>query len=283
VAEAVIDAHHHFWDPRTADYPWMTGAYEPLRKACGPSDLAPLLEAVGVTATIVVQARQELDETYSLLETAATTPWVAGVVGWVDLTSADVAQTIARIREGEQGSRLVGIRHLAHDEPDPEWLIRDDVLRGLSAVAEAGLVYDLLVRTRELPAATEVARRLPGLRFALDHLAKPSISTGQIEPWASAIGEIARLPNVICKVSGLVTEADWSSWHTADLTPYIAHAVEAFGPDRLMWGSDWPVCTLAAGYSEVYQVTAEILADLVGGQLGRVLGGCAAATYGLEP
>jgi L-fuconolactonase len=281
MASAIVDAHHHFWDPRTADYPWMTGAYEPLRKTYGPSDLAPLLEAVGVTATIVVQARQELDETLSLLEMAATTTWVAGVVGWVDVTRADVGETIARIREGEHGNRLVGIRHLVHDEPDPEWLLRDDVLRGLSAVAETGLVYDLLVRTRELPAATEAVRRLPGLRFTLDHLAKPPISTRQIEPWASAISEIASLPNVTCKVSGMVTEADWSSWRSADLTPYIVKAVEMFGADRLMWGSDWPVSTLAATYSEVYETAVEILSDLVGDELESILGKCAASTYGL--
>jgi L-fuconolactonase len=261
----------------------MTGSYEPLRKAFGPSDLTQLLDAAGVTATIVVQARQELDETHSLLEMAAVTPWVAGVVGWVDVTKADVAETIAGIREEEHGNRLVGIRHLVHDEPDPEWLLRGDVLRGLSAVAKTGLVFDLLVRTRELPAATEVARRLPGLRFALDHLAKPPISTRQFEPWASAMGEIAALPNVTCKVSGLVTEADWSSWHSADLTPYIARAVEVFGPDRLMWGSDWPVCTLAASYSEVLETAVENLTDLVGDELQSVLGGCAASTYGLEP
>ena len=282
MAAVVIDAHHHFWDPRIAAYPWMTGSYEPLRKPYGPSDLAPLLEEVGVTVTIAVQARQELDETLFLLEMANRTSWVAGVVGWVDVTRADVAETIARIREGEHGNRLVGIRHLVHDEPDPEWLLRDDVLRGLSAVAEAGLVYDLLVRARELPAATEVAHRLPGLRFVLDHLAKPPISTHQIEPWASAVGEIASLPNVTCKVSGLVTEADWSSWRLADLTPYIAKAVELFGADRLMWGSDWPVCTLAATYSKVFETVVEVLTPLVGDDLESILGGCAASTYGLE-
>jgi L-fuconolactonase len=282
LATPVVDAHHHFWDPETADYPWMTGAYRQLRRAYGPSDLAPLLENNGVTDTIVVQARQELDETHSLLELAATTSWVAGVVGWVDLTSPDVAETIAGIRDGDHGDRLVGVRHLVHDEPDPEWLLRDDVLSGLGAVAEAGLTYDLLVRTRELPAATEVARRLPRLRFVLDHLGKPSISTRQLEPWAFAIGEIAGLPNVTCKVSGLVTEAEWSAWLPDDLMPYIGMAVELFGADRLMWGSDWPVCTLAASYSEVYEVTAEILSGLVGDELGWILGGCAVATYGLE-
>jgi L-fuconolactonase len=283
MAAVIIDAHHHFWDPRTAAYPWMTGSYEPLRKTYGPTDLAPLLEAVGVAATIVVQARQELDETHLLLEMANATPWVAGVVGWVDVTRADVAETIAMICEGDHGNRLVGIRHLVHDEPDPEWLLRDDVLRGLSAVAEAGLVYDLLVRIPELPAATEVARRLPGLRIVLDHLAKPPISTRYVEPWASAIGGIAGRPNVTCKVSGLVTEADWSSWRSDDLTPYIAKALELFGSDRLMWGSDWPVCTLAATYSEVFETAVEILSDLVGDDLESILGGCAAATYGLKP
>ncbi len=279
---AVIDAHHHFWNPETADYPWMTGSYEPLRNAFGPSDLIPLLEAAGVKATIVVQARQELDETHSLLELAAATPWVAGVVGWVDVTGPDVAEIIAGIREREHGNWLVGIRHLVHDEPDSEWLLRGNVLRGLSAVADAGLVFDLLVRTRELPAATEAARRLPGLRFVLDHVAKPPIATRQTEPWASAVGEIAVLPNVTCKVSGLVTEADWRSWSAADLAPYIAHAVEVFGPSRLMWGSDWPVCTLAATYSEVYETAVEIFSDMVGEQFESVLGGCAASTYGLE-
>ena len=283
MATPVVDAHHHFWDPETADYPWMTGAYRQLRRAYGPSDLAPLLEDNGVTATVVVQAREDLDETISLLALAGTTPWVAGVVGWVDLTSPDVAETITRVRDGDHGDRLVGIRHLVHDEPDPEWLLRDEVLGGLGVVAEAGLVYDLLVRARELPTATEVARRLPGLRLVLDHLAKPSISTQQIQPWASAIGEIAGLPNVTCKVSGMVTEADWTAWRPADLAPYIGTALELFGADRLMWGSDWPVCTQAASYSEVYDATTTILSDLVGDELEWILGGCAAATYGLEP
>lgn len=282
IAPTVVDSHHHFWDPAAADYPWMTGAYEPLRRAFGPSDLAPLLDATGVTSTIVVQARQDLAETHALLETAAGTEWIAGVVGWVDLKSPDVADTIAGIREGPHGDRLVGFRHLVHDEADPEWLLRDDVLRGLAAVADAGLAYDLLVRTRELPAATAVARQLPGLRFVLDHLAKPGISQRAVEPWVSAIDKIAGLANVTCKVSGLITEADWSSWTPADLMPYLGAAVERFGAQRLMWGSDWPVCTLAASYADVFEVTIEVLSDLVGGDVGSVLAGCAVVTYGLD-
>jgi L-fuconolactonase len=278
----IIDAHQHFWDPAAAHYPWMTGAYEPLRRAYRPSDLAPLLDATGVTGTIAVQARQDLAETSSLLDAAAATTWIVGVVGWVDLTSADVAETIAAIRRGGNGGRLVGIRHLVHDEADPEWLLRDDVVHGLAAVAEAGLVYDLLVRTRELPAATEVARRLPDLRFVIDHLAKPPIAVQAIEPWASAIAEIAELGNVACKVSGLVTEADWSSWRPAHLAPYVETAVKLFGAERLMFGSDWPVSTLAGGYAEVFEATVDILSKLMGDDVEWVLGRCAAAIYGVE-
>jgi L-fucono-1,5-lactonase len=277
----IVDAHHHFWDPSLATYPWMTGTYEVLNRPYGPSDLAPNLEATGVTATIAVQARQELDETRFLLETAAATDWIAGVIGWVDLTAPTVTETIAEILEGRHGVKLVGIRHLVHDEADPDWLARDDVTRGLSAVASAGLAYDLLVRPRELPTATRVARSLPQLRFVVDHLAKPPVATGEIEPWASLMAEIAELPNVACKVSGLVTEADWDAWSPADLSRYIENVVEMFGPDRLMFGSDWPVCTLAADYTEVFEVTVEILSELVGDDLDLVLGECAREVYRL--
>jgi L-fuconolactonase len=260
----------------------MTGDYEVLRRPFGPSDLAPILESNGVTATVVIQARQELGETHSLLTTASETTWIGGVVGWVDLTDPNVSETIAEVLQGPNGSKLVGFRHLVHDEADPEWLLRDEVLRGLAAVAEAGLVYDLLVRTRELPAAIEVARRLPDLRFVLDHLAKPRIAARETEPWSSAISEIAKVQNVTCKISGLVTEADWTSWRRGDLAPYIETAVELFGPDRLMFGSDWPVCTLAADYSDVFNATVDILTETVGSQLAPILGGCAIQTYGID-
>jgi L-fuconolactonase len=282
MGSVVIDSHHHFWDPATADYPWMTGDYEALKRPFGPSELAPILESNGVTATVVVQARQELGETHSLLATASETSWIGGVVGWVDLVDVGVSETIAELLEGSYGSKLVGIRHLVHDEADPEWLLRDEVLRGLSAVAEAGLVYDLLVRTRELPAAIEVARRLPGLRFVLDHLAKPRIAARETVPWSSAISEIAKAQNVTCKVSGLVTEADWTSWGRRDLAPYIETAVELFAPDRLMFGSDWPVCTLAASYTEVFDATVDILTEKAGADIAPILGACAIETYGLD-
>lgn len=277
----VVDAHQHFWDPNVAEYPWMRGEYERLRRAYGPGDLEPELTAVGVDATIVVQARHDLDETRQLLELAGDTEWMAGVVGWVDLTSPDVADTIAALREEPGGDHLVGIRHLVHDEPDPDWLLRPEVLRGLAAIADAGLVYDLLVRSRELPAACLVGRHLPQLALVVDHLGKPSIASGAVEPWASLLRDLGFLDNVTCKVSGLVTEADWTAWRADDLEPYVRAVFESFGPERLMFGSDWPVCLLAASYSDVFDTAVGILSDLAGEALGSILGGCAMRTYGL--
>lgn len=277
----IVDSHHHFWDPSHAEYPWMTGAYEQLKRPFGPSDLAPLLKAAGVVTTVVVQARQDLAETQSLLSLTAEHEWLGGVVGWVDLTDPDLASTLAEIKDSPDGSALVGVRHLVHDEPDPHWLTRDDVMRGLEAVAEAGLVYDLLVRSRELPAATEAARRLPVLHFVIDHMAKPPISSGEFEPWAERLQAIAGLPNVRCKISGLVTEADWASWSRGDLERYVGMTVEWFGPTRIMWGSDWPVCTLAASYDEVVTVSRDLLEGLIGNDLTDVLGRCAMETYGI--
>jgi L-fuconolactonase len=166
-----------------------------------------------------------------------------------------------------------------HDEPDAQWLTRSEVLGGLEVVAGAGLVYDLLVRPRELPAATEVARRLPGLRLVIDHMAKPAISEGEFEPWADRLQTIAALPNVRCKISGLVTEANWDTWSRNDLERYVGMVVEWFGPDRIMWGSDWPVCTVAASYNEVLAVSKDLLEQLIGSDLTSVLGGCARETY----
>lgn len=249
----VVDAHQHFWDPARADYPWMT---DDLRRRYGPEDLAPLLREHGVNGTVVVQARHSLDETRELLDLAAATPFVLGVVGWVDL-AADVDAQLA-----ELDGPLVGVRHQLHDERDPEWLLREDVQRGIGALGEAGLVYDLLVRVRELPAAIETARRHPGTTFVLDHVAKrPPDDVA----WAERVAELARSPNVVCKLSGLFTES-----RPEDT---VARALEWFGPDRCMFGSDWPVSTLAAEYGDTLAVV---------GDDERVLGGTAIRTYRLE-
>ena len=250
----IVDAHQHFWDPARAEYPWMT---DELRRRYGPDDLEPELRAHGVTGTVVVQARHSLDETRELLAVAAETPFVLGVVGWVDLTD-DVARELADI-----DGRLVGVRHQVHDEPDPAWLLRDDVQRGLAAVGEAGLVYDLLVRTRELPAATETVARNPGVRFVLDHVAKRPRS--DVESWAKGVQALAQHPNVTCKVSGLFTEADPAAT--------VADALRWFGADRCMFGSDWPVCLLASDYGDAIEIV---------GADDNVLAGTAVRTYGLE-
>jgi L-fuconolactonase len=255
----IVDAHHHVWDPAQADYPWLTDDLAVIRRTFTPDDLAPLLAATGIDATVLVQTRSSLEETREFLATAAATPFIRGVVGWVDLTDPAIGDVLAGLSDGVGGDRLVGIRHQVHDEPDPAWLLRGEVLRGLAAVAEAGLAYDLLVRERELPAARAAAERLPQLGFVVDHLAKPRIREAVTAPWAARLGMLARHPNVSCKVSGLVTEADWDSWTPGQLVGYVRHAVEAFGPQRLLFGSDWPVCLLAASYAEVVAAAEEAL------------------------
>ena len=267
----IVDAHHHLWDPASADYPWMTEEVAAIRRRFAPDDLAPLLAWHGIDGTVVVQARAALDETRELLALAEDVPWLLGVVGWVDLTDPELDDVLASL-EGP----LVGVRHQVHDEVDPEWLLREDVQRGIAAVGRARLAYDFLVRTRELPAALETARRHPDVRFVVDHLAKPSLRDGDTDSWAQRLEALAQLPNVACKLSGLVTEADGR--RTEELTPYLRRALDWFGPDRCMFGSDWPVCLLAADYDEVVALCVEALAPH---ERGDVLGGTAVRVYGL--
>jgi len=247
----IIDAHHHLWDPAQGEYPWMTGRFAPLRRAYTPADLLPELTAHGVHATVVVQARADVRETQDLLALAARHPVLAGVVGWVDLTAARVDRQLEALRAGYGGQRMVGVRHDVSSEPDPGWLLRSGVQRGLDAVADAGLAFDLEVTPRELPAAARVAAAHPDLRFVLDHLGKPPVAAGGSALWRRGFAALAALGNVWCKLSGLVTEADWARWTDADLAPYLAAAMARFGPGRLLFGSDWPVCTLASSYGQV--------------------------------
>ena len=254
-----VDAHHHLWDPGRRAYPWMDESVAAIRRPFGVADLDAAAGPEGFEATIAVQAVSSLDETEELLDVAAASGRVAGVVGWVDLADPEVGATLAALRDRPGGRALVGVRHQVHDEPDPDWLLRDRVLDGLAAVAAGGLVYDLLVRERELPAARVVAERLPELTLVVDHLAKPRIREAAMDPWAGELAALARHANVACKVSGLVTEADWNAWTPAQLVPYVAHAAGVFGPERLLFGSDWPVCLLAAGYAEVVAAATEAL------------------------
>jgi L-fuconolactonase len=281
----IVDAHHHLWDPARRDYPWMTGEAARLRRRFDRDDLREATAGLGVERTVLVQAVGTLEETEELLATAADSGGlIAGVVGWVDLTLPDVAATLAQLLQGPGGAHLVGIRHQVHDEADPDWLLRPDVLRGLRAVAEVGLVYDLLVRSRELPAARRAAEQLPELSFVVDHAAKPAIRAGEWEPWSTRIAAMAALSNVACKLSGLVTEARHPGWTVEDLAPYVARLVELFGPARLLFGSDWPVCTLAASYHSVLGATSTCLARAGLGEPERadVLAGTATRVYGLD-
>ena len=278
----VVDAHHHFWDPSRADYPWMTDELAAIRRPFGPEDLRPHLRARGVERTVLVQTRSSMDETREFLAVAAETAFIAGVVGWVDLLAPTVAEEIAALRGEPGGDKLVGIRHQVHDEANPEWLRRDDVRRGVRAVGAAGLAYDLLVRSRELPAALDLVRTTPDVRFVVDHLAKPPIRDGLLEPWATLLRPFGALDNVSCKVSGMVTEADVRSWRPDHLVPFVRLALETFGPDRLIFGSDWPVCLLAGAYEQVFDAASYALEDLTDSERERVFGLNAVEVYRLS-
>lgn len=278
----IIDAHQHFWDPARADYPWMQGeALAPIRRAFGTDDLAPLLAENGIDASILVQCRAATDETEAFLRIADTTPFVLGVVGWVDLLDPHVGEALDRLRSQPGGRKLVGIRHQLHDEADPHWLSRSEAQRGLAAVFARDLAYDLLVRTRELPAAIAAARAFPQGRFVLDHAAKPPIATGWDGEWADRIAELAACGNVWCKISGLATEAVWTDWDAERLQPAISHAGRSFGEDRLIFGSDWPVCLLAGDYGRIKQALERGLSGLGGGFRDKAFGANAIAAYRL--
>jgi L-fuconolactonase len=279
----VVDSHHHFWDPARRDYYWMGDELATIRRRFGPEDLRPLLAAARVDRTIVVQTIPSVDETREFLATASQTDFVAGVVGWVDLTDPAVSQTIDELRAGDGGQLLVGIRHQVHDEPDAGWLQRKDVLRGIEAVGAAGLVYDVLVRSRELPAALELVRALPSVSFVIDHIAKPRIAAGADDPeWERAMAPLGEYPNVTCKLSGMVTEASWTDWSIDDIRPYVRRALGWFGSERSMFGSDWPVCELAATYEEVVDALRETVRDLKSADQEAIFGGNATRVYRLS-
>lgn len=255
----VVDAHHHVWDLSARDQDWITGPeLAPIRRDFTMKDLASEARAAGVARTVLVQTVTVPEETPEFLALADGHDLIAGVVGWTDLTRPDIADELARLRALPGGRYLKGIRHQVQGEPDPEWLLRPDVHRGLAAVADAGLVYDLVVLPHQLPACVRSAAALPGLTFVLDHLGKPPIAAGALEPWATGLRALAALPNTIAKLSGLVTEADPASWTVEDLRPYADVALEAFGPGRLMYGSDWPVSTLGAAYGDTLDLTRRL-------------------------
>lgn len=254
-----------------------------IRRRFGPDELRPVVRANQIDRTVVVQTVSSVGETSEFLETAQSTDFVAGVVGWVDVTDPDVSETISALRKGFPEGLLVGVRHQVHDEADPRWLLREEVVRGIRAVGEADLVYDLLVRARELPAALQLARQLPEVTFVIDHAGKPRIAAGPRDiEWEQAMAPLADCPNVSCKLSGLVTEARWDSWTPRDVEPYVKRVVDWFGPARCMFGSDWPVCLLASTYEGVLEAMREAVSDLSSSENEAVFGGNAARVYRLS-
>ena len=280
---SVVDAHHHFWDTNSDEfhYDWMTDDLAAIRGRFGPAELQPALAERGVGHTVLVQTLPSLAETAGYLEIAASTDFVAGVVGWVDLTDTGVAEAIARLKDRPDGNGLVGIRHQAQDEPDPDWLALPEVLRGVAAVAQAGLAYDVLIHSRELPAALALVRSRPECRFVVDHIAKPNIREHEIEPWASGMRALAVLPNVWVKVSGMIEEAGWTTWRPDDIRPYVEMVLDWFGPDRLIFGSNWPVCLVAGSYGQVVDALSMALVGIGEDDRSRIFGGNAIAAYRL--
>ncbi|MGC4846238.1 amidohydrolase family protein [Micromonospora sp. DT15] len=280
----IVDAHHHLWVRARHPQPWI----DPVTMAAidadfEPTDLAPPARAAGVTATVVVQSIASVTETVDLLGVAAEDTLVRGVVGWVDLTAADVAEHLDGLRAARGGERLVGIRHLVQSETDPAYLDRPDVRRGIAAVGAAGLVFDLLVRQHQLPVAARLTRDLPEVSFVLDHLGKPALGSPDMAEWSRDLRSLAASPNTTAKLSGLVTEVPHSHWTPADLRPAVEDALDAFGPERLMFGSDWPVCLLASSYQRWVDTLAELLEGRDGADQASVWGGTARRVYGLEP
>ena len=266
-----IDAHQHFWHYDPVQYGWIDGSMQVLRRDFMPADLRPEASSAGIDRTIAVQTRQDLEETRWLLQLASSHAIIAGVVGWVDLQCADVD---VQLQELTADPRLVGIRHILQAE-SPGFMSSSGFRRGLARVERYGLTYDILVYSRQLPEVLELVAAFPNQRFVLDHLGKPDIKGGGFAAWRRNFTALGGFPHVWCKLSGLVTEADWRSWTAAQLRPYIDTALECFGADRLMIGSDWPVCTLASSYGRTLQTLEDALAGCSAAERASVLGGTA--------
>jgi len=273
-----LDAHQHFWRYDPAQYGWMTDEMEVLRRDRLPGDLKPLLGAMGLDGSIAVQARQTTGETEWLLELADAHETIKGVVGWVDLRSPKVRGQLERY---SRHPKFAGVRHVVQDEPDDEFMLRPEFREGIAQLQQFDLAYDLLIFPKHLPVAVKLAQEFPGQRFVLDHLAKPPIRTGDVLPWKRDLEALANCMNVFCKLSGMVTEAVWKQWRPEDLRPYLDAAVEAFGTDRLMIGSDWPVCTLSGDYAATMGVVVDYVKQFPAETSERILGGNCARFYGI--
>jgi L-fuconolactonase len=275
----MIDAHQHFWQVGRFDYPWMKSDNEVLYRDYLPAQLEPVLRRNGVDQTVLVQASNSMAESRWLLQLADENNFIAGVVGWVDLASLD---TSSQLEELTAHPKFKGVRHLVESEPDDDWLVHSEVLSGSKTLAAFDVSFDLLVHTRHLRYARKVAEEFPELWLMIDHLAKPQIARGEFDEWARELRPLAGFPNVYCKMSGLVTQANWTTWTTDDLRPYVDYALELFGVERLVFGSDHPVCLLAATYDRVLDSFQELLKDLSAADRDQIFGGNAARFYRLN-
>ncbi|HUV64015.1 MAG TPA: amidohydrolase family protein [Sedimentisphaerales bacterium] len=273
-----IDTHQHFWKYSREAYPWIGKGMEILARDRLPADLNPLLDEHGIDGTIAVQARQSVEETEALLAMAEEHDFIRGVVGWVDLRSPNMEAQLERFKDR---AKMVGVRHVVQDEPDARFVLREDFMRGIGKLRAYDLVYDILIFPHQLAATIELVQRFPDQVFILDHMAKPYIKDGQMSPWESDIKKLASCGNVSCKISGMVTEADWHNWTVESFRPYMDVVLEAFGTERLTIGSDWPVCTLAGEYGSVISIAAEFIAQLSDNEQKAIWEGNPGRIYGL--
>jgi len=278
VAEMRIDAHQHFWDLERLRYPWMPAEPSPLRRNFLPSDLQPTLERNRFDGSMVVQASTHPDEAAWLLDLADQYSFILGVVAWVDLTGPGLGHRLDLL---QRRKKFKGVRHPVHDELDDQWLLRPDVIAALKELERRDIPYDLLLRPRHLPLVPVLADRVPNLRMVIDHIAKPLIAEHMMDPWARDIATASQIPQVFVKVSGMITEADWKSWTPDDLRPYVQHVMKLFGPERMMFGSDWPVCLLAGGWKQVLAAFTQAIGAQPMDLREDLLGGTATRFYNL--
>lgn len=275
-----IDAHQHFWHYQTRDYGWINEEMAVLKRNFLPDDLGPILKQHQLDGCIAVQARQTMEETSYLLNLAEENDWIKGVVGWVDLQADDAKETIDKIAKHP---KLVGIRHIVQDEPDDRFMLRPNFLRGIQYLTDAGIPYDILIYPRQLDAAIELVQQFPNQKFVIDHIAKPYINAGRKDGWAAKLSKLGQYDHVWCKVSGIITEANWSGWDYEQIQPYLEVVAQSFRPEKLMYGSDWPVCLLAGSYSDVYSVAKRFADRYLADDQAAFWGRNAEAFYGLGP
>jgi L-fuconolactonase len=275
-----IDSHQHFWRYSPTEHVWMTDAMRVIQRDFLPEDLQPLLAQLNLDGCVAVQARQSLEETRWLLELAERNSFIRGVVGWVDLCSPDLPE---QLEEFAKHPRLAGVRHVVQDEPDDEFMLRPEFWRGIAQLRDFGLTYDLLLFPKHLPVAIQLVKEFPDQPFVLDHIAKPAIADGVLSPWREDLRRLAQFPNILCKLSGMVTETRWHAWQADDFRPYLDATLEAFGTGRVMIGSDWPVCTLSGDYLSTMQIVTEYVRQFSEAEQAAILGETCARFYGLDP